>query len=121
MQDIHPILDLYLFSYMRTCAAYDSTVRSIGFDEVRVRYRQQRRGLIREIITNQLHGKSLKEFISSEMEKLVKKEDQAEFFQDIQEDLKYLDLSRIAGLGITPDQLNSYLRRARASHDFVDQ
>ncbi len=43
LQDIRPLLDLYVFSYMRTCALYDSTVKSMGFDEIRVRYRQQRR------------------------------------------------------------------------------
>jgi hypothetical protein len=43
LQEIRLLLDLYLFSYMRTCAMYDSTVKAMGIDEVRVRYRQQRR------------------------------------------------------------------------------
>jgi hypothetical protein len=33
---------------------YDSTIKAIGFDEIRVRYRQQRRALIRDIILNQI-------------------------------------------------------------------
>ncbi len=118
LQNVHPILDLYLFSYMRTCAAYDSTVRTIGFDEVRVRYRQQRRALIREIILNDLVGDPLEKFISSQMP-LVKEEDQADFFQDILEDLKYLSITRIAGLGITPEQLNAWMsRRTSSSYPF---
>jgi hypothetical protein len=41
--------------------------------------------------------------------KFIKKEDQASFFEDIMEDLKEIDLSRIVGLGITPDQMNAWI------------
>lgn len=107
-QEIRPILDLYLFSYMRTCAMYDSTVKAMGFDEVRVRYRQQRRDIIRYIILNQLTDVSMQEYISQNI-KFIKKDDQALFFDDIMEDLKEIDLSRIAGLGITTDQMNAWI------------
>ncbi len=110
LQEIGPLLDLYLFSYRRTCAMYDSTVKALGFDEVRVRYRQQRRNIIRHIILNQLSGGSIKEYISDQSAKLIKKQDQLLFFDDILEDLKEIDLSRIAGLGITPDQMNDWIR-----------
>ncbi len=109
LQDVRPLLDLYLFSYMRTCAMYDSTVKAMGFDEIRVRYRQQRRDIIRHIILNQLTGASIKEYISSQNIKFIKKEDQASFFEDVMEDLREMDLSRIAGLGITPDQMNAWI------------
>ncbi|MBI3237162.1 MAG: Fic family protein, partial [Chlamydiales bacterium] len=56
LHDIHPLLDLYVFSYMRTCALYDSTIRSIGFDEIRVRYREQRRTVVRNVIENVIFG-----------------------------------------------------------------
>lgn len=109
LQEISPMLDLYLFSYMRTCAMYDSTVKAIGFDEVRVRYRQQRRDVVRHIIMNQLSGETMKEYINNQNKKLIKKEDQPSFFEDIMDDLKEIDLSRIAGLGITPDQMNAWI------------
>ncbi len=109
LQDIHPLLDLYVFSYMRTCAQYDSTVKSIGFDEIRVRYRQQRRAIIRDIILNELVGKVLEEYISSKTVQLVEKEDQDAFIEDIREDLTGIDLIRIAGLGVTPDQLKNWI------------
>lgn len=108
LQKVRPLLDLYLFSYMRTCAMYDSTVKAMGFDEVRVRYRQQRRDIIRHIILNQLSGTPMHDYISSQNTKFIKKEDQALFFEDVMEDLKEIDLSRIAGLGITPEQLNAW-------------
>lgn len=59
LQDIHPILDLYIFSYMRTCSMYDSTVKTLNFNEIRVRYRQQRRDIISGIINSNLVGNDL--------------------------------------------------------------
>jgi Fic family protein len=50
LQDARPLVDLYAYSYMRTCAAYDTTVKAIGFDEARVRYRQERRSVVRAVI-----------------------------------------------------------------------
>lgn len=120
LQAQRPILDLYIFSYMRTCAAYDSTVNSIGFDEVRVRYRQQRRALIREIILNKLVGAPLKEYITSQTQKLVKEEDRDDFLGDILEDLKYIDTIRLVGLGVTPEQLNAWTAAVAASHISFD-
>lgn len=109
LQDIRPLLDLYLFSYMRTCAMYDSTVKAIGFDEIRVRYRQQRRAIVREIVLNKLTGELMKKYISEQILKLVKKEDQKSFFEDVMEDLKEIDQNYIAGLGITPDELKLWM------------
>ncbi len=108
LQDIHPLLDLYLFSYMRTCSMYDSTIKAMGFDEIRVRYRQQRRALIREIILNKLIGEPMRKYISTQALNLP--EDVQKFFiEDALEDLQEMDQSRIVGLGITPDQLQSWL------------
>ena len=88
---------------------YDSTVKAIGFDEIRVRYRQQRRALIREIIQNKLTGKPLHEYISFQTLKLIKEADQKAFSEDIVEDLKEIDQNRIARLGITPDELKTWI------------
>lgn len=113
LQEVSPLVDLYLFSYMRTCAIYDSTVKSMGFDEVRVRYRQQRRAIIRYIIVNQLIGASIGEYLSQESIKMVKREDEALFFEDVMEDLREIDISRIAGLGISPDQMEAWIAARR--------
>lgn len=113
LQDVRPIVDLYLFSYMRTCAMYDSTVKAIGFDEVRVRYRQQRRTLIRDVILNRLVGTAMMDYISTQTGKLVAEKDQKAFLADILEDFEEMDQSRIAGLGITPDQLERWVKKYR--------
>ncbi len=109
LQDIRPLLDLYVFSYMRTCAMYDVTVKAAGFDEVRVRHRKQRRFILRDIILNRLTGKIMEKFITEQTLKLIKEEDREAFKDDVLEDLRELDISRLAGLEITPDQLKEWL------------
>lgn len=109
LQNVLPIVDLYVYSYMRTCAAYDSTVKALSFDEVRVRYRQERRDVIREIILKKLVGKELKDFIRSETVKKVSGKAMESFIEDVLEDLQQIDESRLVGLGITTDQLDQWL------------
>ncbi len=113
LQEIRPLLDLYIFSYMRTCTLYDSTIKSINFDEIRVRYRQQRRNLVRHIILNKLTGTALKKYITLQTKKLVEKNHQTAFTEDILEDLKEMDEHSIAGLGITTQQLKAWVKISR--------
>jgi len=108
LQEITPLLDLYTFSYMRTCAMYDATIQAIGFDEIRVRYRQQRRALIREILLQKMVGETMKKHIDSQAQKEIKEKERKAFIEDVLEDLKEIDQTRIIGLGITPDQLNAW-------------
>ena len=110
LQDVQPLIDLYAFSYLRTCAMYDSTVKALGFDEVRVRYRTLRRSLLQEIIIRQLHGPTLKEYVGSQAMERVTRKDRESFIEDVNEDLQQIDESRIAGLGITPAELKAWLK-----------
>ena len=98
LQDVRPLVDLYVYSYMRTCAAYDSTVKALGFDEVRVRYRLQRREVLRVIILKKASGTELDEYIKFQANK------------DVHEDLEQIDENRLAGLGVTPEQLKEWLQ-----------
>ena len=111
LQDVRPLIDLYMFSYLRTCKQYDSTIESMGYDEVRVRYRQQRRNLLRDIIVSGFIGKKMKEYAALQAKIVVKKEDQAAFLKDTFEDLKAMDEVRMVGLGISEDQLNGWLKK----------
>lgn len=106
MQEVRPLVDLYIYSYMRTCEMYDSTVKALGYDEVRVRYRQQRRALLTYIILNCLGGAAMKEYVTSQARDLIPKEDRAAFIEDTLQDLEEMDVIRITGLGITPEQLD---------------
>ncbi len=114
LQDIRPLVDLYVFSYLRTCAMYDSTVKAIGFDEVRVRYRKERRILLREIILRALIGVKMKVYVNSYMRRIPNKDRRA-FFTDVMEDLQEMDQSRIVGLGITSVELEVWLKRYHSS------
>nr|NGX26298.1 hypothetical protein [Chlamydiota bacterium] len=110
LQDVRPLIDLYVYSYLRTCAAYDSTVKVLGFDEVRVRYRQERRRVIREVILKGLVGVQLEEYIRSEAIKNLPVQARERFIEDIFEDLEQIDESRLVGLGVSPDQLANWLQ-----------
>lgn len=104
LQDIRPLLDLYLFSYTRTCASYDATIKNIGFDEIRVRYRSQRREILREIILQNLHGNKMNLYIETQTRKLVKQEDQSAFIEDTLFDIREMAPHRLVGLGVTDDE-----------------
>ncbi len=107
-QDVHPLIDLYVFSYLRTCIAYDSTVKTIRYDEVRIRYRRQRKEVLREVISQKMTGAKLWEFVAEKTNQIHTKDKDA-FIEDVKKDLELMDPSRITGLGITPQQLEEWL------------
>lgn len=109
LQEVKPLVDLYAFSYFRTCIAYDETIKSFGIDEVRVRYRTQRRALVREIILQGLTGPKMNKYLSSEAEKRIPEVDRLAVIEDVLEDLEHIDENRLVGLGVTPQQLTDWL------------
>ncbi|MEI6789893.1 MAG: Fic family protein [Myxococcaceae bacterium] len=108
LQEVQPMIDLYVFSYLRTCVAYDSTVKAIGFDEERVRYRQQRRVIISEIVLRLLTGDALWSYAKAEIERQIPADARQAVLADLQEDLEQIDQNRIAGLGISAEQLQAW-------------
>lgn len=112
LQDVRPLTDLYAYSYLRTCAAYDSTVKAMGFDAVRVRYRQQRREVVRKIIQQKMTGESMKAFVVAEAKTMIVEADSRDsFVEDVFEDLEQMDVSRLAGLGVTQEELVSWQKK----------
>lgn len=108
LNETRPLAELYVFSYLRTCQQYDATSEAIGFDEIRVRFRTQRRELIRNIIIRNLSGKKLYDYVQSQTFKFISQDARNDFIEDVYEDLKEINSSRIAGLGITKQQLNKW-------------
>lgn len=104
LQEVGPLLDLYLFSYRRTCALYDATVKASGFDVVRVKYRSQRRAILREIILQNLHGEKMNHYIRTHTHKLVPKEDQSRFVNNVFDDIQEMAPYRLVGLGVTREE-----------------
>lgn len=109
LNDIGPIADLYLASYFRSCEEYEATVEALGFDEIRVRYRQQRRRIVGHIITNLLTGEALSAYLAEEAATAVPATDQVRFLDTIREDLAQISPQRLAGLGVTRQQLGRWL------------
>ena len=109
LNDVKPLADLYYFSYLRTCQEYLMTVEAVNFDEIRARYRQQRRELIRYIIVNRIVGKILEDTIEEQTKQYVKAADQAHFIKNVKEDLQEINAVRIVGLGVTEKELNAWL------------
>jgi fido (protein-threonine AMPylation protein) len=112
LQDVRPLVDLYVYSYLRTCAAYDSTIKAMGFDEVRVRYRQERRAVVREVILQNLVGEKMKMFVGTEARERVPVAARVDFSENVLEDLEQMDESRLAGLGVTPEQLKAWVEQS---------
>lgn len=111
LQDIRPLVDLYFYSYLRTCAAYDSTIKAMGFDEVRVRYRYERKKIVRNIILRILVGEEMRKYIDAEIDEHIPPAVRDDFEEDLLEDLEQMDESRLVGLGITPDQLKTWEKK----------
>jgi len=109
-QEVTPIIDLYVYSYLRTCQAYDATVRDVKFDALRVRYRQQRRAITREIITKRLVGDLMLHYIDISLASCIPQSDFNDVKEDILEDLNRMDSISIAGLGISQEELALWLK-----------
>lgn len=108
LNNIKPLIDLYIHSYQRTAEKYDITAEAIGFDRVRVQYRQQRREIIRHIVIQKLHGNVMNEYIQSEVNKLVDLGDQKQFERNIHEDLEQLGPQNTAGMGVTMQEIEDW-------------
>ncbi len=104
-----PLMELYCFSYFRTCIQYDKSVESELWDTIRARYRTQRRTMLGYIIKKQIVGRVLQEYIQGQAEKLIPEHDREAFIEDVFEDIKYIDEPRLVGLGVTPEELEAWL------------
>ena len=103
-------MDLYVYSYLRTCAAYNSTVKAMGFDEIRMRYRKVRREVVREVILKGLIRSEMRQFVKDAAHRLIPDSDQDAFIGDALEDLELMDEIRLVGLGVTMEQLEAWQR-----------
>ena len=108
LNDVTPLVELFTFSYLRSCKLYDASVEMVGYDEIRVRYRQIRRDIIRHIITHCLINKAIAVYLEQQSQKIPKAQ-REHFIQTVQEDLTEINPTRIAGLGITAQQLEKWL------------
>lgn len=109
--DIRPLADLYVWSYLRSCKNYWVTAEAIGVDILRVQYRQFRRELIREIVQQDMHDAALQAFIQDRVEQAIPVEHQAKCLTDLQLDLENLAPWNIFGMGISGSELSLWLSK----------
>lgn len=111
LNDAKPLADLYYFSYQRSCQLYDVTSDAINYDNVRVHYRQIRRNILRHIITNQLIENEMNNYIQAQANKIIPEIDRQRFIVTVNEDLDEINEHRIAGMGVSVEQLKNWLRK----------
>lgn len=104
LKDIKPLVSLYYYSYGLTCREYDSSVESLGFDRIKIIYRDVRREILKNIITMQLKDKSIGDYVEKEAQRLIPVVDQVEFVETIRKEIEVLSPNHIAGLGITKEE-----------------
>jgi len=113
LNDISVLRDIFCFSYRRSCEQYKVTRQVIGFDEIRVRYRKNRREIIHHIIIHKLTENELKDYILAQSSLLIDNIDQNAFIQTIYDDLNTVSPSHIQGMGITGQQLELWLKHRK--------
>lgn len=80
----------------------------MGFDEVRVRYRKERRELVREVILKGLTRDEVRQFVWDMAHRWIPDSYQDAFMEDVIEDLEQMDENRLVGLGVTMEQLRAW-------------
>lgn len=106
--DVTAFAELYCYSYLRSCQLYNVTAESMGIDVLRVKYRQQRRNLIREIVQQNLHGNALEVFLAQEVQ-MIPLEHQEKYLSDARTDLRNIAPYTVVGMGISAEELSRWL------------
>lgn len=106
LNDVHAMIDIFCYSYRRSCEQYKIAHKVLGFDEIRVRYRTQRRAIVRGIVTQLLIGDVMDEYIVKQLEKEITDNDRDAFMKTVYEDLDALSPIHIRGMGIPIQQLD---------------
>lgn len=109
-QQLAPLAELYQYSYVRTCQAYQVTSDALGIDQTRVRFRQARRQLLGDIIRQQLTEPQLGAYLQRYSAEHIPSESQAAFLGNVAEDLRLLSPSRMIGLRVSYEQLLQWQR-----------
>lgn len=103
-----PLSELYSWSYLRGCKQYDVISEAMYIDTIRVLYRQQRRALISEVVLKKMNKKTASDAVSLFSKKYIPEEHRSKFLEDVSIDLNTLDPSKIAGMGITLADLETW-------------
>lgn len=117
LNDIQALMEIYCFSYRRSCEHFKVTAEVIGFDEVRVRYRPQRREVIRDIILKKIISDAIAQFIKDKATSTIPADDIEVFTKSVHDDLNSISVSQIQGMGITQGELSDWLELQESIQD----
>ncbi len=107
--NVEPLMELYVWAYLRSCEQYDVVKKSLGeIDVFRIQYRQQRKQVMGLVVKKGLHGKPAEALIEAFCQKHEIK-DVAKFTAMTLADLSTLHAGAIIGLGIIEAQLNKWM------------
>jgi len=110
-----PMVELFIRSYIRSCEHYSVAVDAMGIDTLRIRYRGERRRLISEVVSGLLVGAAIQKRIESFSKKEIPTEHREKFIADVQQDLENLEPFNIAGMGISKEELLSWMEYVHAA------
>lgn len=102
--DISGLVKLFVTTYEQDCSHFKAGQQSASTDTVRIRYRQQRRHLIREIISQPGGIESFKQFISHWAHNQIPSTQREAFIQETINDLARLAPFNLAAFGITDEE-----------------
>jgi hypothetical protein len=112
LNEVRPLADLYAWSYRRSCARYDTHVQVVGFDEISALYRPLRRAMVTDLVRAKVPPNKVAQWIAEHVPGNVEPQHREKFISDVQAELENLDASRIAGLGITREELEGWRRQS---------
>jgi Fic family protein len=106
--EVGPLADLYAWSYRRSWQRYNTTVQVVGFDEIAALYRQSRRALMADLVRAKVPRDEVVNWTAAHVPASVEPRHREKFVSDVLAELDHLDASRIAGLGITREELEAW-------------
>lgn len=114
LNEVEPLADVYAWSYRRSCQRYDTTAQVIGFDEISAIYRPQRRALVTNLVRAKVPPDKVADWITTNFPvAIVEPQHREKFISDVLAELEHLDASRIGGLGITRQELETWQQMRR--------
>lgn len=111
--DVRPLAELLTYSYLKNCQKNGAVSKLSNMNEVRLRYRQERRDIVGYIIRHKLIGHSMDACIQQKTKQMISPQFQQAFVKNIYEDVKVIAPQRSVGLGITMQQLEEWLRLSK--------
>jgi hypothetical protein len=111
LNEVGPLADLYAWSYRRSCARYDIQAKVVGFDEISALYRPLRRAMVTDLVRAKVPVGKAAQWVADHVPGNVDPQHREKFISDVEAEIQSLDASRIAGLGITREELEAWRKQ----------